>query len=221
MDTSMDLLRPALRTAAEALDIHLAEVQFDSLLAYLALLRRWNGVYNLTAVRDPSAMLTQHVADCLAIIPPLKRHLAGRPARLLDVGSGGGLPGVVIAILLSDVDVTCVDTVGKKAAFVQQVAAELSQPNLHSAHSRVEQLKLAPFDLITSRAFASLNDFARLTEPLLASNGSWLAMKGKAPAAEIAELTPTVQVFHVEQLAVPGLDAERCLVWMKRATYNS
>jgi 16S rRNA (guanine527-N7)-methyltransferase len=221
MDASMDLLRPALEAAARTLDVHLAEGQVDSLLAYLALLRRWNSVYNLTAVRDPSAMLTQHLADCLAIIPSLKRHLAGHPARLLDVGSGGGLPGVIVAVSLPDVDVTCVDTVGKKAAFVQQVAAELRQPNLHSAHSRVEQLKRAPFDLITSRAFASLNDFTRLTESLLASGGSWLAMKGKAPADEIAVLTSTVQVFHVEQLAVPDLGAERCLVWMKRAPYNS
>jgi 16S rRNA (guanine527-N7)-methyltransferase len=221
MDESIASLRPALRSAAQALDVELADAQTDALLVYLALLRRWNGVYNLTAVRDPSAMLTQHLADCLAIVPPLKKYLADRPARLMDVGSGGGLPGVVVAVLLPDVDVTCVDTVGKKAAFVQQVAAELKQPNLHSAHSRVERLKLAPFDIVSSRAFASLADFVRLTENLLMDGGSWLAMKGKAPADEIAELPPTVDVFHVEQLTVPGLDADRCLVWMKRAPYNS
>lgn len=221
MDELIESLRPDLRSAALALDVDLTDAQTDALLAYLALLRRWNGVYNLTAVRDPSAMLTQHVADCLAIVAPLKRHLAGRSVRLMDVGSGGGLPGVVLAVLLPDIDVTCVDTVGKKAAFIQQVAAELKQRNLHSAHARVEQLKLAPFSIISSRAFASLADFVRLTGSLLADGGSWVAMKGKLPAAEIAELPPNIDVFHVEQLVVPGLDAERCLVWMKRAPYNS
>jgi 16S rRNA (guanine527-N7)-methyltransferase len=121
----------------------------------------------------------------------------------------------VLAAVESGWDVTCVDTVGKKAAFVRQVAAELALPNLHAEHARVEALKAPPFDLVTSRAFASLADFVQLTRPLLAPSGAWMAMKGKTPSDEIAALPADVAVFHVEPLAVPGLDAERCLVWMR------
>lgn len=189
--------------------------QLQALADYLALLQRWNATYNLTAVRDPSAMLTQHLADCLAVVAPVLRQ--GESGRLLDVGSGGGLPGVVIATLLPAWHVTCVDAVGKKMAFVRQVAGTLPLPNLHAEHTRIEQLKHPPYRLITSRAFASLADFTRLTRPHLAPGGVWMAMKGRAPDDELAELPPDVEVFHVEQLAVPGLDAQRCLVWMRPA----
>jgi 16S rRNA (guanine527-N7)-methyltransferase len=137
---------------------------------------------------------------------------------VLDVGSGGGLPGVVLALMRPALDVTCVDAVGKKAAFVRQVAGALALPNLHAVHGRVEALRAPPFELVTSRAFASLADFVRLTRPLLAPGGSWLAMKGKLPADEIAALPADVTVFHVEPIGVPGLDAERCLVWIKPNT---
>lgn len=187
--------------------------QAAALQAYLALLQRWNTTYNLTAVRDPAEMLTQHLADCQAVVPPLQRHLT--QGRVLDVGSGGGLPGVVIAVMLPGLQVTCVDTVGKKAAFIRQVAGALQLPNLRAEHSRVEQLRLPLFDVITSRAFASLADFTRLTRPLLAPDGVWLAMKGRVPDAEIAALPADIEVFHVEPLTVPGLDAQRCLVWMR------
>jgi len=183
--------------------------------AYLGLLAKWNVAYNLTAVRDPVQMRTQHLADCLAVVEPLRRQLGGRPARILDVGSGGGLPGVVLALAEPAWDVSCVDAVGKKAAFVRQVAAELALPNLHAEHARVEALKAPPFDVITARAFASLPDFVRLTRPLLADGGVWMAMKGKRPDDETAALPPDIEVFHVEPLAVPGLDAERCLIWMR------
>jgi len=196
-----------------ALGLTPSEAQSAALLQYLGLLQRWNAVYNLTAVRDPAGMLTQHLADCLAVIPPLARR-AGK-GRLLDVGSGGGLPGIVIATLLPGWDVTCVDAVAKKTAFVRQVAGALALPNLHAMHSRVEQLQATPFDLITSRAFASLTDFIALTRRHLAPDGAWMAMKGRAPDDEIAGLPPDVEVFHVEPLQVPGLDAERCLVWMQ------
>ncbi|RVU49452.1 16S rRNA (guanine(527)-N(7))-methyltransferase RsmG [Rubrivivax rivuli] len=189
--------------------------QLQALADYLALLQRWNATYNLTAVRDPAAMLTQHLADCLAVVPPLQRHAEG--GRLLDVGSGGGLPGVVIATLLPAWSVTCVDAVGKKMAFVRQVAGTLPLPNLRAEHTRIEQLKQPPYDLITSRAFASLADFTRLTRPHLAPGGVWMAMKGRAPDEEAAELPADVNVFHVEQLVVPGLEAQRCLVWMRPA----
>lgn len=215
MDAAIESLRPALRAAIAQLSLDASDAQGDALLAYLALLQRWNAHYNLTAVRDPAQMLTQHLADCLAVIGPLSREIGTAPARLLDVGSGGGLPGVVIAILDPQIDVTCVDTVGKKAAFVQQVAVELRLRNLHAQHARVEQLTTAPFDVVTSRAFASLVDFTHLTRQHLSLRGMWMAMKGKSPADELVLLPDAVVVFHVEQLTVPGLDAERCIVWMR------
>ncbi|MES2957215.1 MAG: 16S rRNA (guanine(527)-N(7))-methyltransferase RsmG [Pseudomonadota bacterium] len=208
--------REALQADAAALGLSLAPEAADRLLAYLQLLAKWNATYNLTAVRDPVLMRTQHLADCLAVVPSLRRRsAAGRPARILDVGSGGGLPGVVLASVDPAWDVTCVDAVGKKAAFVRQVAAELTLPNLHAVHARVEALAPQSFGVVTARAFATLVDFTRLTRPLLAPDGVWMAMKGQRPEAEIAALGQDIDVFHVEPLRVPGLDAERCLVWMR------
>lgn len=202
---------------ASALKIPMSEGQAGALVAYLDLLKRWNATYNLTAVRDPADMLTQHLADCLAILPAMSRWAEAHPSarRVLDVGSGGGLPGVVLAIMLPSLDVTCVDTVGKKAAFIQQVALELGLSQLHAVHARVEGMKAPPFDLVVSRAFASLSDFVRLTSPRLSAVGEWLAMKGRRPDEEIADLPPSVDVFHVEHVDVPGLNAERCIVWMR------
>ena len=212
-------LRQPLLEVAASLQLDLSALQADALLAYLAMLQRWNATYNLTSIRDAHGMLIQHVADCLAVINPLKQHflksLTLTNPRLLDVGSGGGLPGVVIAVMCPSITVVCVDTVGKKAAFIRQVAAELKLRNLQGEHARVETLKLAPFDLVTSRAFASLVDFVSLTRQLLTSEACWMAMKGKLPEAEIAELTANITVFHVEHLTVPKLNADRCLVWMK------
>ncbi|MDR7270871.1 16S rRNA (guanine527-N7)-methyltransferase [Pelomonas saccharophila] len=206
-------MRDTLAAAATELGLELSDTQLDQLLAYLALLQKWNKVYNLTAVRDPAQMLSHHLVDSLSVIAPLQRH--GAPARLMDVGAGGGLPGVVIAICCPGTDVSCVDAVAKKATFIQQVAAELKLPNLHGVHSRVEQLKTEPFGVITSRAFASLVDFTSLTRQHLAEGAIWMAMKGQHPADEIAALPADVEVFHVEQLAVPGLDAQRCIIWMR------
>jgi 16S rRNA (guanine527-N7)-methyltransferase len=206
-------MRTALEQASQQLGLTLSDTQVDQLLAYLALLQKWNKVYNLTAVRDPAQMLSHHLVDSLSAIPPLLRH--GAPSRLMDVGAGGGLPGVVIAICCPGTDVTCVDAVAKKATFIQQVAAELKLPNLHGVHSRVEQLSAEPFGVITSRAFASLVDFTTLTRQHLAPGAVWLAMKGQHPADEIAALPAEVDVFHVEPLRVPGLDAQRCIVWMR------
>jgi 16S rRNA (guanine527-N7)-methyltransferase len=208
--------RAAAQAAATALALPLSDAQADRLLAHLDLLQRWNATYNLTAVRDPSAMWLQHVVDCMAAVPSVQAALPGeRRARILDVGSGGGLPGIVWAVLMPQADITCVDTVGKKAAFIRQVAGTLGLPNLQARHARVETLKEPAFDLITSRAFASLSDFTRLTRPLLAAGGQWVAMKGKPPHDELAALGLPVGMFHVEHLQVPGLDAERCLVWIK------
>ena len=210
--------RKRLLAAAQALGAPLQGAEADRLLAYVDLLQRWNRVYNLTALRDPADMLSHHLIDCLAVLPPLRRWLAQPgPQRLLDVGSGGGLPGVVLAAMQPHWQVDCVDTVAKKASFIRQVAAELRLSNLQGLHARVEAL--APpaggYGVIASRAFASLADFTALTRHLLADGGVWMAMKGKLPADEQAALPADVEVFHVEQLQVPGLDAQRCLVWMR------
>ena len=203
-----------LRSGAAALGLALSEGQLEQLLAYLALLQKWNRVYNLTAVRDPQDMLTHHLLDSLAAVGPLLRHTRARAAKVLDVGSGGGLPGVVLAICRPELEVRCVDTVGKKAAFIQQVAASLKLPHLQGVHARVETLA-GPFDVIASRAFAALPDFVRWSRQALAPGGVWMAMKGKLPQAEIDALPADVQVFHVEPLQVPGLAAERCMVWLR------
>ena len=217
----MDEPEEALRTGLRALQLELSDQQVAQLLDYLALIAKWTKVYNLTAVRGPAEMLTHHLLDSLAAVQPLTRHLqqAGRAqgADLLDVGSGAGLPGVVMAICCPGVTVTCVDTVAKKAAFIKQVALVLKLPNLNGLHARVETVTQT-FDVIGSRAFASLHDFTQWSVGALAPSGVWMAMKGKHPADEIAALPPTVAVFHVEQLTVPGLDAERCIVWMRQKT---
>ena len=205
-----------LAEGATALGLSLAPAQHAQLLAYLDLLAKWNKVYNLTAVRDPAEMLTHHLLDSLAVIAPLVRHTQGGAARVLDVGSGGGLPGVVIAICCPEMSVACVDAVAKKAAFVQQAAGVLGLSNLRGVHARVESIT-EHYDVITSRAFATLADFTQWSAGSLGEDGVWMAMKGKHPTDEIAALPPSVAVFHVEQLTVPDLDAERCLIWMRPA----
>lgn len=235
----MDRLEARLVQGVSDLGLAASGEQLQALKRFLELLRRWGGVYNLTALREPGPMVSHHLLDCLALLPALERWSTSWPAtespgghagpgcetsrrrtalRILDVGSGGGLPGVVLAIMQPDWSVTCVDAVAKKASFIRQAAAELRLQNLHAVHGRVEDLaSKSPgrFDIITSRAFASLPDFCRWTRGLLSPGGAWVAMKGKPPADEIAALGPEVQVFHVEQLSVPGMDAERCLVWLK------
>lgn len=206
------------RAVVDALGIDATAAQVDALAAFGQLLLRWNRTYNLTAHRDPAQVLTHHLADCLAAVPALQRHLATaglREATLLDVGSGGGLPGVVWALMLPALHVHCVDAVGKKAAFVRQAAGELKLRNLAAHHARVEQV-VGRYDLVASRAFATLADFVALTCDHLATAGVWVAMKGREPADEIAALPADVEVFHVEPLSVPGLHAERCLVWLRR-----
>lgn len=215
-----DALRPQLEQGAKALGLQLSAAQIDKLMEFLGLLQKWNKVYNLTSVRDPQEMMSLHMLDSLAAVPALQRHVAslgkaeGQRTAQLDVGSGGGLPGVVFAVCCPDVDIHCVDTVAKKAAFLQQAAVTLKLPNLKGIHARVETLK-GPYDIVSCRAFASLIDFTTWSRAAIAADGVWLAMKGKHPQDEIDALGADVEVFHVEQLQVPQLDAERCIVWMK------
>lgn len=216
----MSGLRQQLEQGAAQLGLHLTVEQFDKLMDFLDLLQKWNKVYNLTSVRDPQEMVSLHMLDSLAAVPALQRHVAslgkaaGERTRQLDVGSGGGLPGVVFAVCCPEVDIDCVDTVAKKAAFLQQVAVSLKLPNLKGIHARVETLK-GPYEVVSCRAFASLIDFTTWSRRAIADNGIWFAMKGKHPQDEIDALGKDVQVFHVEPLQVPGLDAERCIVWAK------
>ena len=214
-----DALRHELQIGLQALDLSLDEEQVDMLMAYMALIQKWNRVYNLTALREPAEMLTHHLLDSLAVVGPLLRETDGRPVRLLDVGSGAGLPGVVIAIACPQIEVTCVDTVAKKAAFVRQVLAELGLVNLHAMHARVESLSRGRgeegYDVVTSRAFSSLADFIQWSRSALQIGGMWMALKGKHPLEELLALPADVDVFHVEPVAVPGLKADRCIVWMR------
>jgi 16S rRNA (guanine527-N7)-methyltransferase len=209
----------ALRAGLAELHLSLSDAQVQGLLDYQNLIGKWNKVYNLTAVRDPAEMLTHHLLDSLAAVAPLQKHLQNRGltnARVLDVGAGAGLPGVVLAICCPTLTVTCVDTVGKKAAFIKHVALALGLPNLIGLHARVETIT-QPFDVICSRAFASLADFTGWSQAALAPGGAWMALKGKHPADELAMLPPNVAMFHVEPLTVPGLAAERCIIWLQKA----
>jgi len=209
----------ALRAGLAELHLSLSNAQVQGLLDYQNLIGKWNKVYNLTAVRDPAEMLTHHLLDSLAAVAPLQKHLQDRGltnARVLDVGAGAGLPGVVLAICCPTLAVTCVDTVGKKAAFIKHVALALGLPNLMGLHARVETIT-QPFDVICSRAFASLADFTGWSQAAMAPGGVWMALKGKHPAEELAMLPPNVTMFHVEPLTVPGLAAERCIIWLQKA----
>lgn len=205
----------ALRQGLDALDVRLSDAQQADLLAYLDLLLKWNKVYNLTALREPDQVLTHHVLDCLAVVRPMTERMPALTT-VLDVGAGGGLPAVVIALACPHIQVTAVDTVAKKAAFIQTAAHRLGLSNLKGVHARVEDIS-GPFDLVTSRAFASLHDFTAWSRGALAPHGVWMAMKGRTPDDEISALPASVQVDALEALQVPGLDAQRCLVWMRPA----
>src|SRR6185369_151203 len=208
-------MRAALLDGARAIGVPLDDAQADRLLAYLALIAKWNRVYNLTAIRDEREMLTQHLLDSLAVVPALRRESGGQPIELLDVGSGAGLPGVVIAAVCPEVSVTCVDAVAKKVSFIQQAGAELGLGNLAGVHARVDTMQGRRWRVITSRAFSSLAQFTELTRTLLTPDGVWMALKGKVPENEMKDLPASVAVFHVEHVTVPGLDAQRCIAWMR------
>jgi 16S rRNA (guanine527-N7)-methyltransferase len=217
---SIRQLDAPLADATRLLGLSLKPEQVGQLLGYLVLLHRWNAVHNLSAAQDPKALLQQHLLDCVAAVPSLQRHASGRALRVLDAGTGAGLPAVVWALALPDWSVTAVDSVGKKVAFLRQVAGELGISNLRPLHARLETLsgEMGRFDVVTSRAFSSLRAFVTQTGHLVEPAGVWMAMKGKPTAAELSDLPPECELFHVEPLAVPGLDAQRCLVWLRPAS---
>lgn len=207
-----DKIRTDLIDGIIALNIRLANDQVKKLLDYLLLLDKWNSTYNLTAVRNPQAMLTYHLLDSLAVVPYLSET-----RRLLDVGSGGGLPGLVLSIVYPDMKVTMIDIVHKKTAFLNQVKFELGLNNVMVYTGRVEELEVdEPFDGIISRAFASLNDFVGLSAHLLSENGLFYAMKGLIPGDEISNLESGWTVKRIEALKVPQLDAQRHLLFIDK-----
>jgi len=205
-------LAHVLKNGVEKLDLGLSESQQEKLLDYLALLNKWNKVYNLTAVRDPMEMMTLHVLDSLAAVPAFKDA-----QNVLDVGAGGGLPGVVLAIARPDMKVSMIDIVHKKTAFLNQVKAELELSNVTVYTKKVQELQVkTPYDVITSRAFADLSDFVNWSGHLLAEGGRFIALKGTAPAEERERLPDPWKVNELQPLQVPGLDAQRHLVFIGR-----
>ena len=210
--------RPRLQAAATALGLDIDITQENALLAYLDQLQRWNRTYNLTAVREPERMLVQHLFDSMAVVNPLIQILYKNTVNptIVDVGSGAGLPGVVLSVMCPNATVHCVDTVEKKATFVRHVAGVLKLPGLHAHHARIEELPAFEANVVISRAFASLVDFAGLSGRHVGPAGHLIAMKGKEPVEEIVELHETTawRVNRIEPLHVPELDAQRCLVWL-------
>jgi 16S rRNA (guanine527-N7)-methyltransferase len=203
-------LEQELEAGLAQLGLELSAEQIDRLNQYLALLNKWNKTYNLTAVRETERMVAYHVLDSLSALP----HIQG--VRVLDVGSGGGMPGMLFAIARPDWQLTLIDANHKKTTFLRQAAIELGLDNVEVHCERVEALAAPAFDVITSRAFADLAEFVRLTRHVLADGGVWAALKGVYPYEEIAQLPDDIRVVSVLALHVPGLDAERHLVTLAR-----
>jgi 16S rRNA (guanine527-N7)-methyltransferase len=210
------VLAQLLKNGLTDLHLEVTEAQQEQLLDYLALLHKWNHVYNLTSVRDPVQMMTLHLLDSLAAVPAFVGA-----KNVLDVGAGGGLPGIVLAITRPDMKVSMIDTVHKKTAFLTQVKVELGLANVTVYTKKVQDLQVkTPFDVITSRAFADLSDFIEWSEHLLAEDGRFIALKGTAPQDERERLQERLQgdwkVEDLQALRVPGLEAERHLVFVQR-----
>jgi 16S rRNA (guanine527-N7)-methyltransferase len=213
------LASAAVLTGAAELGVDLSGSQADQLVRFAALLVRWNAVHNLTAISSPTGVLSHHLLDSLAILPLISSICGEKPCRVLDVGSGGGLPGIPLAIARPRWRVTVVDKVQKKVAFLVQAKLELGLTNLDCLHARVEDVEAPPFDVIVARAFSSLEEFVRVSAHLLAPGGHWAAMKGAYPKEELADLErtmPGVRVVDAVKLTVPRLDAERHLILLHR-----
>ena len=241
---AFDQLRPQLLQGCKDLGLtQVSDHQLNKLLAYLQQLDRWGKVFNLTAVRDPAQMISLHLLDCLALVASLQKRFADKPLRILDIGSGAGLPAIVLAIMSEPInrgltpfknkwgqtpiyfwDVHSVDSVEKKVAFQRQAKAALGLENLSPIHGRIQTIQAEPFDLITCRAFAELNDFYTQSGRLLSRGGMYCAMKGQQLAGETERLLacePTPIISQIEHLSVPSLsDAQRHLVWFAPANVD-
>ena len=202
-----------LQTGLQKLGLELSDEQQSRLLDYVALLQKWNSTYNLTALRDAETMITHHVIDSLTLLPSIEQAKT-----LMDVGSGGGMPGIPAAIARPDLQITLLDSNTKKTTFLQQAIIELGLDNVTVAAGRVEAMHDKKVDVVTSRAFAELADFIALTKHLLNENGYWAAMKGVYPYEEIEHVPAFVEVVKVEKMEVPMLDAERHMVIMRPKT---
>ncbi|MFI2811099.1 MULTISPECIES: 16S rRNA (guanine(527)-N(7))-methyltransferase RsmG [Microbulbifer] len=210
----MEEYRPRLTEAAASMGLELTSAQQDKLLQYLELFARWNSAYNLSAVRDPAQMLERHVIDSLSVV----KLCGGADEPLIDVGSGGGLPGIPLAIMFPDRPITLLDSNGKKTRFLFQVATQLPLPNVTVVNERVEAYRPAQrFAGVVSRAFASVSDMAAWCEHLLTDDGRFYAMKGKWPEDELSTLAKGIKVEQVHPLSVPGCDADRHLIVLRRA----
>ena len=207
-----DKLMAILSDGIDAMDLPLWAAQREQLMDYLALMNKWNGVYNLTSLRDPLQMVTHHLLDSLAAVPAFEDA-----KNVLDVGAGGGLPGIVLAIARPDMHVSLIDTVHKKTAFLTQVKAELGLKNVTVYTMKVQDLKAGPFDVITSRAFADLSDFVNWSGHLLAEGGQFIALKGTAPPEEQERLPNEWTVKELRPIKVAKLEAERHLVFIEKA----
>jgi len=212
MSGDISALRKMLASGVQELRLDLSDAQIDKMIAYLTLLSKWNTVYNLTAIRDPKEMVKQHLLDSLSAAPAFKDA-----KNVLDVGAGGGLPGMMLAIAYPDTRISMIDTVSKKTAFLTQAKTELGLGNVTIYTGRVESLQVQDkFDVITSRAFSELCNFINWSGHLLAEGGQFIAMKGVAPSEEIERLPEGWTVTGVQALNVPGLQAERHLVFVRK-----
>ena len=208
-------LTAVLNDGIDAMDLPLWAAQREQLMDYLALMAKWNSVYNLTSLRDPMQMVTHHLLDSLAAVSAFEGA-----KNVLDVGAGGGLPGIVLAIARPDMQVSLIDTVHKKTAFLTQVKAELGLTNVTVYTMKVQDLKAGPFDVITSRAFADLSDFVNWSGHLLQEGGKFIALKGTAPADEQERLPGEWKVRESRPIKVPKVEAERHLVFIEKSDSN-
>jgi len=209
-----EALAKVLREGVAEMQLDVTPEQQTRLMAYLHLMHKWNAVYNLTSLRDPMQMVTHHLLDSLAAVPAFKDA-----SNVLDVGAGGGLPGIVLAITRPDMKVAMIDTVHKKTAFLTQVKAELALSNVTVHTMKVQDLQVSDkFDVITSRAFADLSDFVNWSGHLLQQGGKFIALKGVAPSEERERLPQEWKVSGLQPLQVPKLGAERHLVFIQRTT---
>ena len=206
----MSYLKEQLQSGLNAMNLDLTMPQQLLLLEYVALLKKWNSTYNLTALRDENTMISHHLLDSLTLLP-----YVANAQTLMDVGSGGGMPGIPTAICRPDLHITLLDSNTKKTTFLQQAVIELGLKNVTVASGRVEAMHDKKVDVVTSRAFAELHDFIALIKHLLNENGYWAAMKGVYPYEELENVPQNIEVYQIDKLNVPTLNAERHMVLMR------